>query len=80
MLGVTIGQIVGEHIGGRSSEDEQIGLTLPLTHLQVQLALLVDENERISTKQLKVENSVRIANLLFREFTLHFKGSISKSM
>lgn len=68
MLGVTIGQIVGEHIGGRSSEDEQIGLTLPLTHLQVQLALLVDENERISTKQLRVENSVRIANLLFREF------------
>ena len=67
MLGVTIGQIVGEHIGGRSSVDEQIGFTLPLTHLQVQLALLVDENERISTKQLKVENRVRIANLLFRE-------------
>ncbi len=67
MLGVTIGQIVGEHIGGRSSVEEQIGFTLPLTHLQVQLALLVDENERISTKQLRVENSVRIANLLFRE-------------
>ena len=47
------GQMAGGHIGGKSSDDSQIGFISPLTHLQTQAALA-------SRFKMRKKNSARI--------------------